>query len=78
MAGTFTYEMAYDPSGDCGYPAFTDSVTITLNEDGTATLTQAQHVSVGMWSYRDGLLTIDLVLDMELPDSPPTRTGPVA
>ena len=71
VTGTFTYETAFDPSGDCGYPAFTDAVTIALNEDGTATLAQAQHISTGTWAYdpQDGLLTLDLVLDSEFPET---------
>lgn len=70
VAGTYVYEMSYsDPTGGCGYPAFTDTVELTLHEDGRAELAQAQHLSVGQWDVEGGVLRIDLVLETEFPET---------
>ena len=58
-----------DPAGDCGYPPLTERVTLTLEEDGSASLAQAQHFSIGTWHVKDGVLTIELLLNTEFPET---------
>lgn len=63
VAGTHIYNATFGaPAGGCGYGAFSDTITLTLHPDGTATLAQAQHLSTGNWSYDNGTLTVSLTL----------------
>lgn len=70
LTGMYTFSMTFgEPSGGCGHPAFTDTVILTLNADGTADLVQAQHLSSGTWTTKEGVLMLSLVLETEFPES---------
>jgi len=70
LADTYIFTMTYgEPGGGCGYAPFDDTVIVTLAEDGSASLSQAQHLSVGTWGVSEGVISIDLVLDTEFPET---------